>query len=62
MRVPKMDQIKAFIWKKKEDQLLFLYIAVDRFLKSTLSRDWFLNHALSLDQFFIGGIVFYFHI
>jgi len=41
---------------KKDDQLLFLYIAVDRFLKRTLSLDWFLKHALSLDRFFIGRI------
>ena len=50
MRISKIDQVKAYIWKN--DQLLFLYIAVDRFLKRTLSLDWFLNYALSPDRFF----------
>ena len=30
--VSKIDQVKAFIWKN--DQLLFLYIAVDRFFET----------------------------
>jgi len=41
---------------RKNDQLLFLYIAVDRFLKRTLALGRFLKHAISLDRFFIGGI------
>ena len=53
MRGPKIDQMNAFIWKKKNDQLYYLYFAVDRFLKRTLSLDWFLKHALSLDRFVI---------
>jgi len=39
----------------KSDQLLLLYIAVDR-LKRSLSLDWFLKHTLWLDRFFIEGI------
>jgi len=54
MLVSKFDQVKAFIWKK--DQLQCMSIAVYRFLKRTLSLDWFLKHALSLDRFFIEGI------
>jgi len=53
MLVPKLDQVKAVIWKN--DQLIFLYIAVDRFLKRTLPLGWFLKHAISLDRFFNGG-------
>jgi len=34
MHVSKIDQMKAFIWIN--DQLLFLHIAVGRFLKRTL--------------------------
>jgi len=37
MRVSKIDQMNTFIGKN--DQLLFLYIAVDRFLKRILSLD-----------------------
>jgi len=33
MRVPKIDQVKAFI--SKNGQLLFLYIAVDRFFETS---------------------------
>ena len=54
MRVSKIDQMNASIWKT--NPLLFLYIAVDRFLKSPFSLDWFWKHALILDRFFIGGV------
>ena len=37
---------------RKSDQLLSLYIAVDRPLKCTLSLDRFLKPALSFDRFF----------
>jgi len=53
MRISKIDQVKEFIWKN--DKLLFSYIAVDRFLKRTLSLDWFLEHALSHDRFSLEG-------
>ena len=42
--------MKAFIWKN--DQLLFLCIAVDCFLKRTLSLVCFYKRTLSLDWFF----------
>jgi len=60
MRILKIDQMNALAWNN--DQLLFLYIAVDRFSKLTLSLDWFLRHALLLDRFFVGEIdVYYLH-
>jgi len=56
MRVLKIDQVKKCVWKS--DQLLFLYIVVDRFFRRTLSLDRFLKHALPRDRFFFVGIVF----
>jgi len=53
MQNSKIDPVKVII--RKNDQLLFSYIAVDRFLKRTLSLEWF-EHAVSLDRFYIGGI------
>jgi len=55
MLVSKIDQVKAFIWKN--DQLLFLYIAVDRFFKRTLSIDWFLKYTITLDGFSMEGSI-----
>jgi len=45
----------------KNDQLLFLYIAVDRFLEHNLSLNGFSKHTLSIDRFFIGRIVMPLH-
>jgi len=54
MQVSKTDQVKGYVWKN--DQLLFLYIAVDRFFRRTLSLDRFLKQALPLDRFLSRGI------
>jgi len=56
MRILIIDQINALIWGKKSDQLLFLYIAVNRFLEHTIPLDWFLKHTSSLVQFSVGEI------
>jgi len=58
MQVSKIDQVKSFFWKKttkKNDELVFLYIGVDRFLKRTLSLGWFLKHTLSFGRFTLEG-------
>jgi len=49
---------KSIKWTRsfeKNDQLLFLYIAVDRFLKRTLSLDWFWNTLFHLIGFSLEG-------
>jgi len=55
MRVSKIDQVKAFIWKN--DQLLFWYIAVNRFFL-THSITWLIFETRPLiDRYFMGKIV-----
>jgi len=46
--------MEIFVWKS--NQLLFSYIAVYRFFKSTFSPDRFLKQALLLDRFLFGWI------
>jgi len=45
--------------KKRSTATLTLYIVVDRFLKVFFFLDLFLDHALSPDQLFIGGVNFF---